>query len=80
MEQLQSLWAGLIDGGLRRALRPAALLDGWGFRYPQVGATPPPVEARKIESVDVGTFHDYARPGGFSDHTPVIVSVTVPAP
>lgn len=32
-----------------------------------------------IESVDVGTFPDYARAGGSSDHTPVVVVVAVPA-
>jgi len=28
----------------------------------------------RIDSVEVGTFVDYSRPGGLSDHTPVIVS------
>lgn len=29
-----------------------------------------------IKSVEIGTFHDYARPGGLSDHVPVVVDVS----
>lgn len=32
--------------------------------------------AWRILSVEVGTFDDYSRPGGLSDHVPVVVSIT----
>lgn len=32
-------------------------------------------ETWSIRSVDVGTFDDYSRPGGLSDHVPVVVSI-----
>ena len=30
----------------------------------------------RVQSVEVGTFNDYSRPGGLSDHVPVVVSVS----